>query len=159
AACTAAWEGANDEQIADRFLVHRDETFRLNYVLGNWQTSVLPLDQEEDWQFDDDQTTSRAPSPEEDLAVDDAQRQVLQRQLKDYIQSIRTLATTAGRRVNESLGVDVRSLKGSEGDAAQELFEEELEANAEFEELVSAVVEDICRRVEQLPSAGLKKTR
>src|SRR5262249_16129644 len=42
AASTAAWEGATDEQVADRLLVHRDETFRMNYVLGNWQSSSVP---------------------------------------------------------------------------------------------------------------------
>jgi hypothetical protein len=157
-ASAAAWEGAEDEQIADRLLIHRDETFRLNYVLGSWQSSNFPNEQEEDWQFNGTQAETSL-SPEDDLAVDQPQRNVLQRQLEGYVQRIRAVATQVEKQVNNGLGVDVRTLSGTERDAAQELFQWELEGNAEFEDLVSDIIEDIRRRFDQLPAAGLKKTR
>ena len=62
-ACSAAREKERNDKIAERFLNHRDQKFRLSYVLGGWRDAN---DQEEDegFSFDEDPKTVNDGSEE-----------------------------------------------------------------------------------------------
>src|SRR5690606_14949564 len=44
----AVWEGEPDERVVERLLHHRDQKFRLSYVLGRWNPGELGAGTEED---------------------------------------------------------------------------------------------------------------
>jgi hypothetical protein len=49
-ACSACWDDAPLERVAERLLNHRDQRFRLSYALGQWREGSKSLD-EDDWSF------------------------------------------------------------------------------------------------------------
>src|SRR5437764_601794 len=50
-AALAVLEKAPLDKVADRFLSHRDQKFRLSYILGNWRTNSV--DEQDEMSFDE----------------------------------------------------------------------------------------------------------
>ena len=52
-ACIAVWEDLGEDKVAERFLNHPDQRFRLAYILGNWRKSRSVERADDDWDFGD----------------------------------------------------------------------------------------------------------
>lgn len=63
-ACAAVWDKASDAKVADRLLNHRDQRFRLGYVLGGWTADTGAED--DDWAFQGDTAELELLPEEED---------------------------------------------------------------------------------------------
>ena len=61
-AALAVLENAQTDKIADRFLSHRDQNFRLSYILGGWRTNGGD-DEQDEMSFED--------APDSPMVVDD----------------------------------------------------------------------------------------
>jgi GTPase SAR1 family protein len=150
-ACAAVWEGAPVAKIADRFLNHRDQRFRLNYSLGSWggeNDAVV----EDDWAFDD---VSVEPTVSEDSGLDDAERQSNVRALRAYIDRLGAISERVIVLISKELDEDVLKLSGPDREAAQELFEERLQDDADFDVLVQDVMDDVRKRFDFLTEGEL----
>src|SRR6266446_6546942 len=53
-ACLAVFEGAQVDKVADRFLNHRDQKFRMGYVLGGWHKGDANQQANDGFSFDDE---------------------------------------------------------------------------------------------------------
>jgi hypothetical protein len=143
-ACTAVWEGLPEEKVADRFLNHPDQRFRLGYVLGNWQKSKQVERSEDDWDFGGDEQVTVAPSDDEAVAAPDASR--LQEALERYVARLTELANVKADIVHQELLVDAKAASAEDREAALEIFQAELFEDESFIALVHDVMDDIMRR-------------
>ncbi|MER9481943.1 GTPase domain-containing protein [Mesorhizobium sp. M0494] len=141
-ACAILWDDQPDAKVAERLLHHRDMRFRLSYILGAWGHDLAAAIVEEDG-FDD------APPPFDDDGEDiPAANEMAEMQaiLKSYVMRIRSLASKA----KAELAVEVESLAKEDRDAAQDLFEEGVQTQADFDELVADIMDEIRKRFDRL---------
>lgn len=149
-ACALLWEDHPDSKVAERLLQHRDMRFRLSYVLGSWgQTAIAPTPEDDDG-FGDSAPEMQAdgeevPAPE-DIAF-------MQSALQGYIARIRTLAAQAREASEEPIGALTKEAR----EAAQDAFEERVQAQSDFDELVADIMDDLRRRFESLDSGLVRR--
>lgn len=136
------WDDHPDAKIAERLLQHRDMRFRLSYVLGSWDQGVV-LQAEDDDGFDDQPAAFEAEG-EEVPAVEEIAN--MKATLQGYVARIRALAA----RAKGDLGVEIESLIKEDRDAAQDLFEEALQSQPDFDELVSDIMDELRKRFDRL---------
>lgn len=152
-ASSAVWEGASVPKIADRLLNHRDQRFRLGYTLGSWAEEQEAV-QEDDWSFDG---ASETDVDVGDQSITEVERAANQATLRGYVDRIQGLSKRAIGTVSKELGEDISRLDGPDRDAAQELFEERLQADDEFDELIHDIMDDIRRRFDLWDGGSLTR--
>lgn len=136
------WDDQPDAKIAERLLQHRDMRFRLSYVLGSWGQGVAAQAVDEDG-FDDEPVAFEADGEEVPTAEEIAGMQAI---LEGYVQRIRVLAAKA----KADLGVELESLIKEDRDAAQDLFEEGIQTQPDFDELVGDIMDELRKRFDRL---------
>ncbi len=152
-ACSAVWEGGSVAKIADRLLNHRDQRFRLSYTLGSWSEGQKQAE-EDDWSFDGN---SEAETDDSEEGLTNEEREATRVALRAYVGRIQDLSSRVINTVSQGLDEDISRLDGPDRDAAQELFEERLEADDEFDELVHDIMDDIRRRFDLLDTGSLTR--
>jgi len=154
----AVLEKAEMEKIADRFLNHRDQKFRLSYLLGAWRNEGASEEVDE-MSFDVDST----PVIFDDEAVlSDAERLTNQKKVELFLDRIRELTKLVEREIAADLGIDPRA-SGQDRDAARELIEEHFERNLVqqegFHELVQDILDDVRARFDRVEKGDLSRRR
>lgn len=138
------WDDQPDAKIAERLLQHRDMRFRLSYVLGACGQGGPALADDDDG-FGDEPAAFEAEGEEVPGADEVA---AMQANLQGYIARIRVLAAKA----KAELGVELDSLIKEDRDAAQDLFEEGLQTQPDFDDLVADIMDELRKRFDQLDS-------
>jgi hypothetical protein len=147
-ACLAALYELPDEKIADRLLHHRDQIFRLNYVLGSF-TAADKADDE--WAYEGESATDTSNGETTEPAVSVEQQAKLKSVLEGFVSRIRPLAAIAKPKTEADLGITFSSLAPTNIDIAEEYFTNVVEDQPEFDELVDDILSEILLRFEQLP--------
>ena len=142
------WEDQPDAKVAERLLQHRDMRFRLSYVLGSWGQGAASAVEEDDG-FNDGPVDFEAEGEETPTAEEVGEMQGL---LQSYVARIRRIAAKA----KADLGVELESLLKEDRDAAQDSFEEGLQRQADFDDLVGDIMDEIRKRFDKLGS-GLSR--
>lgn len=161
-ACLQARAGADDAKVAERLLNHRDQKFRLSYVLGSW--SDEQEEEDEDISFD---LGEAGEAGQDQLGVDaeggglsSDERVANMVALRGYVQRIRSLAERVSKKLELELGLAEGA--GSEDDrkAAEELLEEafdtELASHEEFHDLVQDLLEAVRSRFDRISAGTLE---
>ena len=148
------WDKLPEEKVADRFLHHPDQRFRLSYLLGSWRKS-LPTEPESDaWDFGaPDHAATAAASSDEALSSADAE--ALQARLGEYIGRITRLASSKAETIRAALLPDPHVATAEDREAALELFQGELFFDEQFNDIVHDVIEDALQRFEALTGGEL----
>ncbi len=140
-ACRAAVRKQVDSKIADSFLLHTEQRFRLSYVLGAWQ-EPQNSPSELDFTFDEmDQEASIA----DDESVADSEQTYNQSRLSEYVNRIKKLASESEVQTAE----DVGNLEDTPTDDAEDwlqIFSEKLAENEEFQKIIQDVMSDVAKR-------------
>lgn len=155
-ACSAVWEHLPEDKVADRFLHHPDQRFRLSYLLGSWKKNKLAEQGTDDWDFGEpDQAAAAAANSDEAVSTAEADKQ--QAELEDYVGRIMVLAKAKakGDAVAKELLPDPHSASAEDRDAALEIFQSELFADDTFHEIVHDVIDDALHRFDMLKSGAL----
>ena len=157
-ACLAAWKGAPDEKIIDELLNHDDQKFRLGYVLGSWRKARISIAQD-DWSFDDD--AMGGPDSEEGLddEISDEENRSNQMALEGYLERIKVLASKVSTAISGELDEDIQGLKGFDRDAAEDLFEEYVQHETDFAEIVHDILVDVRSRFDLIEVGNLQRRR
>lgn len=142
------WDDQPDAKVAERLLQHRDMRFRLSYVLGSWGQGAAAAIEDNDG-FNDGPTDFEADGEEVPAAEDIAEMQAA---LQSYVARIRALAI----RSKADLGVELETLIKEDRDAAQDLFEEGLQGQPDFDDLVSDIMDELRKRFDKL-GAGVSR--
>lgn len=158
-ACKAVWKQELDEKIAKELLNHKEQRFRLSYLLGSWSASAIQ-DDADDWDFDEDEeqeTATVSGQAEEADLPDDDDRQGFQAVLSKYVAQIKEIAEAAIVKVSDEWGSDVRGLKGDDLDLVLDYFEEILGKTPGYDALIDHIINQILMRVDLLTEGGLKR--
>lgn len=157
-AALAVLENATTDKVADRFLNHRDQKFRLSYLLGGWHNDVAE-DGQGEMSFDE------AAEPhvfDDEGTLTEQERAANRATLEKYLGRIEKLAKSAVTSLTKELGVDLK-VAGPDRDAAQELIEENFEAwvtqEEAFHELVQDILEDVRSRFDLIETGELLRRR
>lgn len=156
-ACTAVWERNNDDKIADRFLHHPDQRFRLSYTLGSWKANPSPQDVEDDWAFDGDESETVAEvSGEEHLGLEETRRN--QAVLERFVSRIRSTSAPYVEASVRNFG-EIAALSAVDASAALDLFQGQVEESDEFVELVHDIMAEVVARFAHLGAGNLHTHR
>ncbi|MGE3512818.1 MAG: hypothetical protein AB7N65_28480, partial [Vicinamibacterales bacterium] len=165
-ACLAAYEGASADKVADRFLNHRDQKFRLSYVLGGWHKAAWAAEENEEKEEDEfsfDEVEPDTAADDEEVELTDAERAKNREVLQGFINRVLRLNERVARRLAEDLGVDVKRPEGPDREAAEQLIEENFEAyvieDENFHELVQDVLDAVRSRFELIGAGELDRHR
>lgn len=132
----AAVDGRDDEEITRRLLEHREQKFRLSYLLG----SLPRLVESED---EDDADGDGLDEGAEEIGADVSDDSELPFRLQEFVGDIRELATESLDELTSDLGVAPGQATGEDRDALEELLEDSLRERNRFHELVDRIMEDV----------------
>ena len=153
-ACAAVWDKLPDAKVADRFLHHPDQRFRLSYLLGSWRKNLHSEPVTDEWDFGEpDQAAAAAASSDESVSSTDAEE--LQAQLVGYVDRITKLATSKAEAISQELLPDPHSASAEDREAALEIFQGELFADEQFHEIVHDVIDEALERFKALKMGEL----
>ena len=160
-ACSAAREKAPDDKIVERFLNHRDQKFRLSYILGGWREVDDQSDETDEFSFDED--TEATTELQEEGGLDSAERTHNRKVLEDILGRIAALSEEAVDRLASDLGIESGTPKGPDREAVEELIEEHFEAyvmeDEGFHELVHDVLDHVRERFNLIDEGTLERHR
>lgn len=150
-ACAAVWDKLPEDKVADRFLHHPDQRFRLSYLLGSWRKNLPTEPAADEWDFGEaDQAATTAASSDE--TISDADAEALQTRLVEYVDRITKLAAEKADTIRKELLPDPHSASAEDREAALEIFQSELFADMKFTEIVYDVIDEALQRFEALKS-------
>ena len=130
----------SDARVADALLSHRDQRFRLSYMLGSFQ--MEPPAQNLSFSFDDAADEDNLLDNTE--AVADEERTRNHRLLSRYVANIKGIAVTADDELAATIGkLDDQS--NNDQETWLELFDE-VTKSAEFNSLVAEIVREVENR-------------
>lgn len=156
-AALVARGGAATEKVAERFLNHRDQKFRLSYILGPWRETVG--EDEDEFSFDEE---VRVDVPEED-ALPDQEIVANRNELEVIIQRIVALSSAIERQVSIDLDLNLLNASSEDKEALQELideaFEAELNKQEDFHEVVQDVLDRVKTRFELIPAGEIHREK
>lgn len=158
-ACLAIFEGAHEDKVADRFLNHRDQKFRLSYVLGGWRKSDLEKADDDEFSFEDEEHVQL----NEEEGLPHAERAKNRKTLEAYIDRASELTKAVVARLANDLGESAVAASGPDREAAQQLIEENFEGylgqEEQFHELVQDVLDDVRSRFDLIDGGELRRGR
>jgi hypothetical protein len=163
-ACLAAYEDAPIEKVADRFLNHRDQKFRLSYVLGGWHKSAdTATGSKEEVEFSFDEAEPDAVADDEEAGLTDAERATNREVLRGFVDRVFRLKERVVRRMAKDLGIDVKRPEGPDREAAEQLIEENFEtyvtADDDFHDVVQDVVDAVRSRFDLVDLGEIDRHR
>ena len=148
-AVLAAYRGNDDRDVLRKLLMHVNQRFRFNYILGNGTTR--PLDDDED----DDESGEAAAEISTDSIDLDATTSLLTQCVAD----LRQIAQHHGQALKQELGVkDEKDQR-----VIDELFEEDLDRRLREDETVHRIADQLMDEIELrfslLTEGNLRKTK
>lgn len=159
-ACAASRDELEIDKVAERFLNHRDQKFRLSYVLGAWESDENQSD-EDAFSFDDDPPTT---DREQDCGTSATERIENQRVLADYLERLTALANCAVDHLHRDLGIDGNIwVDSADRETAEEIidehFDEYLLEDEGFHELVHDVLDCVRTRFDLVKQGTMERHR
>jgi len=137
-AVLSAYRGEDDNEVLRKLLMHVNQRFRFNYILGNGPSAHLPEDEDEE---DDD----AAVEPAEEVGVDSAiDLEVTNALLTKTLTTLRQIAEREGVLLKDELGaIDEKDQR-----VVDELFEEELDRRLREDEQFHRISDDLMDEIE-----------
>lgn len=151
-AVLSAYRGDGDAEVMRKLLMHVNQRFRFNYVLGNGPQSE---DAEDDADEDDE-----APEPVEEAAADDAiDLEATNAVLTKSLAAVRSIAARHGDQLKTELGAfDERDQR-----VVDELFEEELDRRLreddDFHSVSDGLMDEIELRFSLLAEGTVRRNK
>ena len=140
--CLATLDRQPTDKVAERFLNHRDQKFRLSYVLGGWNQAPPSGKNDED-EFSFDAETEATGGGQDDDAVTVSEQSANRGALRGFLKRIDGLVESAEQRLSNDLGIEPGDTSGGDREAAKQLMEENFEEYVAGEELFQELVQDV----------------
>ena len=154
AAAMACFETKRDAEIERELLEHKEQRFRLSYVLGTSKAAQVSDDLAElDSDLPSEFLVSESNTHETSLSEEQTQ---LLETLTSYLDQIREFSEQVKAETIEQLGFDVSTATPEDVDTLKELFEEEAYENKRFQSVVGYILSDIEDRFDRIEHGVLK---
>jgi GTP-binding protein EngB required for normal cell division len=155
-AALAVLENAPRDRVADRFLSHRDQKFRLSYILGGWLEEDGGSEQGE---ISFEELPDSPAVTDDEGGLGEPERAANREAIAAYLDRIGHLTKSVTAALAEDLGVD-HNTAGPDRDAALQLIEETfdlyLTQDEGFHELVQDILEDVRSRFDRIEAGQLQ---
>lgn len=155
AACLEAIKGKPDAKIAAALLTHREQRFRLSYLIGEWGIDE-PAD-DDDFSFDSATPTASGNPDDEDSVTDDAW-QANSKRIESYVSRVRDLATEIDTQNATDLGLLSAQHTSDDKAAWLELYIDSLFGSEEFTKLALDIQDEIESRFDLLDAGTLERS-
>lgn len=155
AACLSAIEGHPDTKVAAALLTHREQRFRLSYLLGDWENET-PSDEDE-FLFEPAPHAKSGDLADEDSVTGDA-RCVNRERLESYISRLRALASEIEKQNTADLGSLPMQQTPDDKAAWLELYSDRLFDSEEFAKLALDIRDDVERKFDLLEAGNLERS-
>lgn len=143
-ACMEAVQGRSNAKIMGALLQHREQRFRLSYILGSWSDSTT-ADDDGDFDFDDEPESFES-AIDDDETVSPEERAGYATHLQGVLRSVRTIAKEVETATAAALG-SLATQKTSDDRAAWlELFGNDVYEHQSFSDLVLDLFDQIQTR-------------
>jgi hypothetical protein len=152
-ACLEAVQNRSDAKVMGAFLQHREQRFRLSYVLGSW-TERSDADDSE-FAFEDEDLTEADIDEREVVGPEERSRNLAQ--LRGYLERIKRVADEVERSVADTLGSLLDQKTPDDRAAWLELFGNEAFAHKEFSEIVLDVMDEISDRFSAVTAGTIER--
>jgi hypothetical protein len=150
AAVLAAYRHATDAEILRRMLMHVNQRFRFNYLLGNGPGAATDEDADQD-EFDDE-SESFGYEGEFDLEGTNAL-------LGEALNEIRSTAKKHGDALREELAPASESDQRVVDELFEEALDQRLREDEDFHALTDRLMDEIEKRFDLLPPGSLRKSK
>jgi len=151
-ACLEAVQSRSDAKIMGAFLQHREQRFRLSYILGSWTEQSET--NESEFAFEEESAESDIDDGE--IVGPEERARNLER-LRDYLQRIKKIAGEVEKGVVASLG-PLQDQKTADDRAAWlEIFGNEVFAHKEFAEVALDVIDDAAERFSSVSEGNIER--
>lgn len=154
-ACLCAIQRQTAAKIMAAFLTHREQRFRISYVLGAWDEGQSA--ESDDFSFDDE-TAATDNDPSEQESVTSEQQSHNRKRLDEFLDRIKAVTELAGTRTASDFG-ELADQENPENRATWlELFGEAIYEQEEFAKLALDVLEDIEDRFSGISSGTFENS-
>ena len=142
-ACTSAISNASDKDIADALLEHREQRFRLSYILGSWQQEQ-PGQEDDEYEMGDEETEA-APLAKDEI-VSGSELTENKDRLSEYVDRIKKVAAAVQKKTEEEQGNLEEIANPNKRQDWLEEFRDSLYEDQDFTQLSFDIVEAIQNR-------------
>ena len=153
-ACLRAANGQSEEKTIGALLAHREQRFRLSYILGGWNQMATQAP-EDDFTFEGDETVEENLAEDEAVAADEIVGN--RERLKSYLARIQKIAAdtaaVAANELGQLSGID----SPDERAAWLEIFGDLLHEHDDFAGLAHDIMDDIVERFERIESGEFER--
>ena len=144
-ACLAVVQGGDDGKIAEALLSHREQRFRLSYLVGSWPK----LDATDDLDFSFDNVEGQDELIPQEEGVGESEESRNNANLREYVTQIKEVAEAIKSEVSKGFEIS-EEIGGFQNDGDQDVwlehFEEALYQSEEFADIASDIKDDIIDR-------------
>jgi len=153
-ACLEAIQGKSDAKIAAALLEHREQRFRLSYILGGWNTAHDSDD--DDFSFEDEAKPDTAIGEDEEVTAEEIENQRVR--LIGFVNAIKDLAKETGTFCEAQIG-RLSDEKSADGKAAWlELFGIEAFKNPRFSTLALDLMDEVAERFDRIEVGNTERS-
>jgi len=153
-ACLRAVHGHSDDKTIGALLAHREQRFRLSYILGGWNQQSTH-ESEADFSFDDDAVVKVALADDEAVSAEEVSRNRVR--LESYLGRIRQIAEDTADETANSQG-ELHALENLEEKAAWlENFGEALYEHDDFAALAHDIMDEIEERFGRITGGDFER--
>ncbi len=149
-ACISAIRDQGDKDIAGALLEHREQRFRLSYILGTWQqeetSQQADAQHEMEFEFKDENEAPEAETLAEDEIIADSELILNNERLSSYVTHIREIAMSVRGQKASERGDFKDMVNANQRQAWLEDFVDGLYENQDFSRLSLDIMEEIERR-------------
>lgn len=148
-ALAQAIEGQPDDRILRELLEHREQRFRLSYVLGK---RSRPDDQDDD---DEEEVDGQEGG---EIEVTPSEHDAHLAYLERTLAALKSLAVALREKMERALGEPISKMATTDRDAFVDLVQEQALGNDEVAEFVEGVMEEVAQRFEHAQGGDLERT-
>ena len=158
-ACADVVRGADDTGVASALLEHREQRFRLSYILGTWRQEQpsRELDDQYEMQYENGDEALETDALSDDEIVADSELTVNNERLSDYVARIREIAMAVQEQTAAERGAFGDLANATQRQVWLEYFTDGLYENQEFSRLSLDIMDGIGERFELVQSDNFER--
>lgn len=153
-ACLEAIQGKSDSKVAAALLEHREQRFRLSYILGGWKTSLESGG--DDFSFEDEEQPEVTINEDETVPSEEVEHQ--QSRLSTFVSTIMELSQETGSLFAASIGKFTDQKTADDRATWLELFGAEAFSNPKFSSLALDIMDEVADRFAQIQAGNTERS-